>query len=297
MMRILAACGNCNGQYDVSGQKAGAALHCHCGGLIVVPELRAQEARLVRCQSCGAVRGSGGLNCEFCGARFSTVDQGWGSMCPKCFCRLPTDAQFCVECGLKISPQKLEAIASELLCPRCVCALQGRFVAQIEVYECVACAGLWVPAGTFESICQNAEARSQALSLAGMGGKRRRFELTDEEQVKYVPCPACRNLMNRYNFASISGVIIDVCRNHGVWLDNQELNRIVRFIESGGLEKAREFGVREREHSERMRTRTVVPAAVSFEPLSGREPDLLDRGACVLGRMIVEIGKAFFAGL
>jgi Zn-finger nucleic acid-binding protein len=50
--------------------------------------------------------------------------------------------------------------------------------------------------------------------------------------------------MNRSNFARSSGVILDVCKAHGVWLDRGELQRVIHFVESGGLTVARE---RERE--------------------------------------------------
>ncbi|MCY3023670.1 MAG: zf-TFIIB domain-containing protein [Planctomycetota bacterium] len=290
-MRVLAACKNCKAQYDVSGQQPNDTLRCRCGGLIVVPEVRAAETRLVRCASCGAVRGAGGLNCEFCGARFSAVDAGWGSMCPGCFCRLPSDAQFCVECGLKISPQKLDAIRSDLLCPRCGVALQGRHVDRIEVFECVSCAGLWVMVGTFEAICKDSEARGRAVALTGLADQSaRRFELSAEQQVRYVPCPCCKKLMNRRNFGGSSGVIIDICRDDGVWLDNQELNRIVQFIESGGLDKARDAEAQAREHSERMRP---APVPVVLSVSAGRtEFDVLP----ALARAVGELARVFFSG-
>src|SRR5579862_9733866 len=108
-MKIIAICPKCSTQYDVSSRKIGETIPCACGGTVVVTQPRAADARIVRCHSCGASRGASGAACEFCGAVFSAADKGWGSMCPKCFCRLPADAQFCVECGLRIDPQKLGA--------------------------------------------------------------------------------------------------------------------------------------------------------------------------------------------
>ena len=45
--------------------------------------------------------------------------------------------------------------------------------------------------------------------------------------------------MNRVNFARCSGVIIDLCKKHGIWFDCDELSRIVEFIRGGGLELSR----------------------------------------------------------
>src|SRR5208283_2507612 len=72
------------------------------------------------------------------------------------------------------------------------------------------------------------------------------------EPVKYLPCPQCQNLMNRHNFADISGVVINTCRTCGVWLDNQELSHIVHFIEAGGMEKAHEHELQEEAHRKHM---------------------------------------------
>ncbi len=43
--------------------------------------------------------------------------------------------------------------------------------------------------------------------------------------------------MVRKNYARISGLIIDECGRHGIWLDNGELEKIRQFILDGGLEK------------------------------------------------------------
>ena len=44
--------------------------------------------------------------------------------------------------------------------------------------------------------------------------------------------------MVRKNFARISGVIMDECGRHGIWLDSGELEKIRQFILSGGIDKA-----------------------------------------------------------
>jgi Zn-finger nucleic acid-binding protein len=56
----------------------------------------------------------------------------------------------------------------------------------------------------------------------------------------YIPCPECGELMNQKNYARISGVVIDVCKLHGIWFERHELRQIVNFIRTGGLSKARE---------------------------------------------------------
>jgi hypothetical protein len=45
--------------------------------------------------------------------------------------------------------------------------------------------------------------------------------------------------MNRKNFAQSSGVVLDVCGKHGIWLDRGELERILGFVSGGGLARSR----------------------------------------------------------
>ena len=54
------------------------------------------------------------------------------------------------------------------------------------------------------------------------------------QRVEYRRCPSCGVQMLRKNFRKSSGVILDVCREHGTWLDADELEQITGFILSGG---------------------------------------------------------------
>ena len=121
-----------------------------------------------------------------------------------------------------------------------------------QLSECRSCGGVWVSKDSFEKICQDREQQETVLGRPVVeivapeaAGKLRRV---------YVPCPVCKKLMNRMNFAGCSGVVIDWCREHGTWLDHTELPQIIAFIRGGGLRKARD---REKEmlHAESSRLR------------------------------------------
>lgn len=101
--------------------------------------------------------------------------------------------------------------------------------------DCQKCDGVWADAETFENVCASRE--SQAAVLGFMAKKK---AAENNKPVQYVPCPDCRQLMNRHNFARSSGVIIDICKQHGVWFDSEELPRIIEFILQGGLDNARQ---------------------------------------------------------
>jgi len=52
--------------------------------------------------------------------------------------------------------------------------------------------------------------------------------------VTYIPCPVCRQLMHRKAFGVRAGVIVDRCKEHGIWLDGGELNQLLKWVASGG---------------------------------------------------------------
>ena len=109
-------------------------------------------------------------------------------------------------------------------------------VGKSHMNECRRCGGLWVDTASFEQICEDREDQEQVLGIAAPAAGR---PLETSASRMYVPCPVCAKLMNRMNFASCSGVIIDWCKEHGTWFDKDELRRIVEFIGSGGMKKSR----------------------------------------------------------
>ena len=98
--------------------------------------------------------------------------------------------------------------------------------------------------------------------------------------------------MTRKNFASSSGVILDVCRHHGVWLDHGEIEKVLSFVRAGGLQKSRERALERLKEEERR-----VKASIESErgmlrglDLSGdreRSADLFD----ALGWLGSALGK------
>ena len=202
------------------------------------------NARTLNCYSCGAAASSDSAKCDHCGARLATV---W---CPSCFGMMFTGSKFCPHCGT--AAIEWEPKASKLPCPTCKKAMLSGKLGNFPLHECTKCFGLWVDNATLEHVWRDTERHSLPLSQPrlniGMnppGGIPR---------VKYLPCPRCRQLMNRKNFALRSGIIADVCAEHGTWFDANELHHIVQFIREGGLTTAREFEKQEIEKVRRMAT-------------------------------------------
>jgi len=154
-----------------------------------------------------------------------------------------------------------------------------RTVGDFPLIACEKCGGLFVTHETFEMMQDS----SQRVIETGALSKPAHLEL--EKKVTYVRCPVCHTMMNRKNFAQISGVIVDVCGHHGTWFDPGELEKLMDFIARGGLLKARakeEERLKELETLERLRREEHVamgesPLLLMPEyPLEGKSPDLID---------------------
>jgi Zn-finger nucleic acid-binding protein len=202
--------------------------------------------------------------------------------CPACFTMNFRESKFCARCG---APTVLwEASPGMLPCPGCETPLLKARVKDTELYQCGKCFGFWVDRNMVEHICRKAREESIPSTLADASAPNRRLE-----KVRYVRCPGCRKLMNRVNFSEYSGIVVDVCREHGTWFDARELQEVVRFIRNGGMEKARERKEAELAAARR-KLRNVQPGASEdsiFQSASGAvshpDSDLLPRVVRIVG--------------
>jgi Zn-finger nucleic acid-binding protein len=182
----------------------------------------------LHCPACGALVSSDSTRCDFCGATLATV------ACPSCFGMMFVGAKFCSHCGTKAN--RVESAGGEpRLCPRCKIAMKTVTVGSTTLLECGTCEGIWVGVEALQQICAEREKQAAVLGMPAPPDTTVGFET----QIRYVPCPDCKQLMNRVNFAQCSHVIVDVCKAHGTWFDKDELRRVVEFIRAGGLEKSR----------------------------------------------------------
>ncbi len=190
------------------------------------------EARAIRCSACGASVPADTPQCPYCQAQLATV------ACPACFALVPLSASHCPACGVAIRPREAGA-PDGAPCPACAKPLGRARVGELDVRECLACGGLWLERASFEGLAASREGQGAVLgALPGPTPKGGGSEALTA--VQYRPCPRCAQRMNRVNYAKRSGVVLDVCKEHGLWFDRDELRRVLVFIQEGGLDRSRE---------------------------------------------------------
>lgn len=119
-------------------------------------------------------------------------------------------------------------------CPKCTVPLMPQALEEGNVGHCAACNGVWV------SVLEEKEVL-QIMPMVFAVEELRRFRLLYKpaqfpRDTRYVPCPDCGQLMNRKVWGSHSGVIVDVCRDHGTWFDDGELEQVREYVKLGGVE-------------------------------------------------------------
>jgi Zn-finger nucleic acid-binding protein len=142
-------------------------------------------------------------------------------------------------------------------CPRCRVNTKEVTLGQSTLRECPVCEGLWVDTVALHQITTDRERRATILGNAADILPTTQLA---PERVRYIPCPICKQLMHRVNFAKCSNVIVDVCKPHGTWFDKDELHRIVKFISAGGMDvvRAREMEQLEQKRRELEATKQTV---------------------------------------
>lgn len=185
------------------------------------------------------------LQCPYCAAQLATV------ACPACFALAPISAQHCLKCGTALVVRQ-RAVAAGSACPACGQALGLEQVGELERLACRACGGLWLDRAIFEQLGASREWQGAVLGALPSPSAPSAPPLGE---VRYRPCPACNQRMNRVNYAKRSGVVLDVCKAHGIWFDQDELRRVLAFIAGGGLDRARARDIEDLNEAKR----TAVP--------------------------------------
>ncbi len=261
-------CAACNAELEVKDVFPGGVIICPCGekNTIPSPPRRAPpgsegpyrtvepvvvEAHMIQCPFCGAPCAPDARACPHCDVQLASV------RCPHCFALHFTGSRFCARCGKELELEPLLDPADGP-CPRCdkpLSVLQGApmdtGVLPLPIHECTACGGMFVPQAVLDAIVAretpgpSSPTHPRAVLPAPASHP--------VDIVRYVKCPCCGALMNRVNFGKRSGVIVDVCKAHGVWFDRGELTSAIEFVAKGGLEGPRQETNARAEESDSLR--------------------------------------------
>lgn len=117
-------------------------------------------------------------------------------------------------------------------CPHCATALGTGRHEGVTIHGCSSCSGRFVGFAELKQIISDASRprpeteRAAAAEQAGTAATR------PDSGSPVVACPECATTMRRYVYQYDTGVWIDACDAHGVWLDAGELERLEAIAEA-----------------------------------------------------------------
>ena len=219
---------------------------------------------MANCSNCSAPLPLNSIQCEFCGSRndidlkgvhyYTTHESESDRICPRCNIRLET-------IDLK---------------------MEGKFL----IERCEQCLGLFFDPGELEAVL-NATVTNVFTINRGELDSINAAMRSNDYGVTYIKCPVCSKIMNRVNFGAKSGVIVDRCKDHGVWLDGGELRHLFEWMKAGGklLDQERREQLKKTEAEKEQENRHAQPAGGyadyrTFDTYGGTlrndDPDLFD---------------------
>ena len=117
-------------------------------------------------------------------------------------------------------------------CPRCKLELQSDDYEGVETLFCSTCWGHWMTRDAFTQVLENerytfSDAEKKSALRSWSDGAP-----DDPGLEPIVYCPICGGETERKDFADNCPVVLDLCHEHGVWLDASEIKQVQVFFDS-----------------------------------------------------------------
>ena len=163
--------------------------------------------------------------------------------CVSCSAPLPAGSDKCSYCGTVndidlqgIHRYTTEKPDSDRICPTCnepMKTIDLKIDGKFFIERCDECMGIFFDPGELEALLQKKVANVFAIDYKRLEALK--VDLyKNRSAVQYRKCPVCRQIMQRLNYKEYSGIIVDRCRNHGIWLDGGELKNLMLWKKAGG---------------------------------------------------------------
>jgi len=188
---------------------------------------------MAKCSNCSAPLPENSTTCSYCGAANDIDLKGVHQYTTS----KPNENRTCPHCDIPLNTINLN--------------IDGNFY----IERCSECMGMFFDPGELEAVLDKSVDNVYVINFDKLN------PLNDAtyrayRDIKYIHCPICKQMMTRKNFSKFSGVIIDWCRNHGIWLDAGELKRLLEWRKAGGQllaeKRMQEWKKREEERKKRL---------------------------------------------
>ena len=216
--------------------------------------------------------------------------------CSSCSAPLPANINRCTYCNVRNDVNlhgkhsySIKTRQSDRICPHCDKPLQTVKLDLSDPFyieRCKTCFGLFFDPGEIELLLESSVSNVFDINLKLIKNiNKDRYK--KNQSVKYVKCPVCQVLMNRVNFGRRSGVIIDQCKKHGIWVDNGEVTHLMEWKKAGG-----ELLQAQQTEKKRPKKKTYEPGnnynhSIFEQQPKSLESDLLDTVSSVISKLFM----------
>jgi Zn-finger nucleic acid-binding protein len=148
---------------------------------------------------------------------------------------------FCPFCGVRqdVNLRQIHfrdlGTDAALPCPHCFTPLdviEFDSDPKVRIERCTTCYGTFFNPGELEVLL---DAQTNPLVwLDPVQLQQITKDFHHDPEIAYRKCPMCAERMSHINFGGKSGVIIDRCGTHGIWLEGSELRRLTEWWRAGG---------------------------------------------------------------
>ena len=165
------------------------------------------------------------------------------SNCQNCGAALPTNSPVCTYCNtrnfvdFKSYASANEHQVSTRKCSLCTSPMDtidvGTAEHHLHIEKCPSCHGLFFDNGEVEQMMEIYTHNPASINRARL---HELCELAMEsgQRKTYIPCPVCSELMNRQLLGAKSGVIADICHDHGIFFEPGEIRQLIEWKRAGG---------------------------------------------------------------
>jgi Zn-finger nucleic acid-binding protein len=173
--------------------------------------------------------------------------------CEECGRVATTSRAVCMYCGGGL----IEVVKKEISirCPGCRGRMEKKEQGGILIDQCISCSGSWYDRKELlqllsktkqgleeedsanklesdESKSSGVISREERAAFFKQPGSPRTASQSKGNQSFYRKCPHCESVMNRVNFLMKSGIVVDVCKLDGIFLDQGEFDSLHTFIQT-----------------------------------------------------------------
>ena len=199
------------------------------------------------------------------------ADRRENMKCPHCNKNTSDSGKICVHCGKAIKKPIERDSHKTIVCPHCKTNAEITYLAGVELDYCPQCSGIWFDRGeskNFQNVMQDPKILSEFKSeLENFSVACLKTSRSD-----YLNCPVCSKHMLHKKFIEVSDIIIDKCADHGAWIEQDDLLKIIEIISSGKIDEliARATYEQQKKIDERIRKIEGIQSTFQNEILKER---------------------------